>query len=69
MELLITAVSLLVAIDTVLPRERRLDLRLHFGLIDGAIFAVGVLVVAFFGPYSFFKAHGLVVHRRLADPL
>src|SRR4051812_35596847 len=61
MDLLITVLALLVAIYSVLPRERRLDLRLRFGTIDIIIFAVGVGVVTYLDLYGFFKVRGLVM--------
>ena len=61
MALLITVLSLLVAVYRALPGERRLDLRLRFGLLDGVIAMSGVAVVAYLDMYTFFKAHGLTL--------
>ena len=60
MDLLITAVALLVAVYAILPRERRLDLGLRFGALDIVLCVAGCAFVGYLDLYSFFKAHGLV---------
>jgi len=57
LDLLIAAIGLLVAVWAVLPRERRLDLELRFGLFDAALIATSVVAIGYLDLYSFFKAH------------
>jgi hypothetical protein len=60
MDLLITAVGLLVAVYAILPRERHLDLGLRFGTLDVVVCVAACAAVLYLDLYSFFKAHGLV---------
>src|SRR6185295_9971765 len=61
MDLLITVASLVVAIFAILPRERRLDLRLRFGSFDVVVGGIAVVLIVYLDLYSLFSAHGLVL--------
>lgn len=63
MDLLITVVGLLVAVYAVIPRARRLDLRLRFGALEVAVFTAAFFSILYLDLYSFFKARHLVVLR------
>ena len=63
MDLLITVVGLLIAVYTVMPRARRLDLGLRFGILELIVFIVGFLAIFYLDLYSFFKARHLALSR------
>lgn len=63
MDLLITVVGLLIAVYAVMPRARRFDLRLRFGILELAVFIVGFLAIVYLDLYSFFKARHLALSR------
>ncbi|MEO8053454.1 MAG: hypothetical protein ABI833_23895 [Acidobacteriota bacterium] len=59
MDLLITVVGLLIAVYAVMPRARRLDLRLRFGIFELTVFIAGFFAIFYLDLYSFFKARHL----------
>jgi hypothetical protein len=59
MDILITAIGLIVAVFAVLPRERRLEIRLRLGLSDAVAFGAGAALVGYLDLYSYFKVHHL----------
>ena len=63
MDLLITVVGLLIAVYTVMPRARRLDLGLRFGILELTVLIVGFLAIFYLDLYSFFKAMHLALSR------
>src|SRR5712692_4476076 len=64
MELLITVLTLLAAIYAVVPRERRLDLRLRVRWLDLVVVALGSLAVLYLEFFDFVEAHGWVLKSR-----
>jgi hypothetical protein len=63
MELLLTALTLLATVYALLPRERRLDLRLKIRFLDWAAIVIGSLGIMYLEFYDFFLARDWVVHR------
>src|SRR3972149_3918147 len=63
MELLITVTGLLVAIYAIIPRERRLDLRLRLGQVDWSAISIVFLLVLYLEFYDFFEAIALTPDR------
>jgi hypothetical protein len=59
MELVLTVLGLLVAVYAVVPRERRLDLRLRISTLERAIILVGFLAIVYLEFDTFFLVHGL----------
>ena len=63
MELLLTALTLLATVYALLPRDRRLDLRLKLRPLDWAAIVFGSLGIMYLEFYEFFLAHGWVFNR------
>lgn len=63
MTLLIAVAGLLATIYAILPRERRLELRLRLTKVDLLIVAITFAIVFYCEHYLFFKAHPLF-HKR-----
>ncbi|AXC15957.1 hypothetical protein ACPOL_6747 (plasmid) [Acidisarcina polymorpha] len=57
MGLLITILSLLAAVIAVTPRERQLDLRVRFKVLDWAIASIGTLALIGLEFYEFLETH------------
>jgi len=58
MELLVTVASLLVALYTVIPRERRMELSFRIGPIDWTALLIVSILMLYFEYYAFFVANG-----------
>jgi len=63
MDLLITILTLLAAVYAVVPRERRLDLKLKIDFIDWIIILIGFFGVFYLAFYDFALARGWVFKR------
>ena len=64
MDLLLTVATLFVAIYSVVPRNRQLDLSLRLGTLDWIGLTLGSLLVIYLQFYEFFRAKGLTLSTR-----
>ena len=58
MDLLITIITLLVAVYAVIPRERQLDLQLRISALDRFLIAAGLIAVLYLEFNEFCSARG-----------
>lgn len=57
MDLLITILSLLAAVIAITPRERQLDLRVRFKILDWIIISISIVALIGLEFYEFLEAH------------
>jgi hypothetical protein len=61
MELFIIALTLVVAVYAVVPRERQLELRFSLGTVDFIVFVLGFLAALYLEFYDAFSFYGLAL--------
>ncbi len=65
---LLTIIGLVIAAYAILPRERRLNLLLHLGIIESILIFITLIAVHYFQFYKYFEKIGLAIELNSIEP-